>query len=207
MIKYILILILILIIYSFKFKKIEPFKTICNSELTDIEFLEHMITHHQVAIDVSKILQKKTKWAQLQKVLRELIWTQEIEIKLMKKWLKSLPERISDPKIKLNREYITTSSDFISPNKLGLTNVYCDPLFFDPKKHLEQLHHVTDESYIDHMIPHHTVAVDMSKILLKNTKSDLMIWFAYRIIKAQQSEIIMLDNLRKSTYKHSSNLI
>ena len=53
----------------------------------------------------------------------------------------------------------------------------------------------------------HMVAVDMSKILLKNTKNDLMIWFAYRIIRAQQSEIIMLDNLRKSVYKYSSNLV
>ena len=206
MIKYILI-ILILIIYNLKCEDSEPFKTICNSQLTDIKFLENMIKHHQVAIDVSKILQKKTKWVQLQKVLRELIWTQTTEITLMKIWLKSLPERSSDSKMKLNRQYTATSSDFIKPNKLGLTNVYCDPLFFDPKKHMKQLHHVTDKSYIDHMIPHHMVAVDMSKILLKNTKNDLMIGFAYRIIKAQQSEIIMLDNLRKSLYKHSSNLV
>jgi hypothetical protein len=34
-----------------------------------------------------------------------------------------------------------------------------------------------------------------------------MIGGAYRIIKAQQNEIIMLDNLRKSLYTHSSNLI
>ena len=37
----------------------EDFKNICNSKLTDREFLEHMIPHHQVAIDISKILQKK----------------------------------------------------------------------------------------------------------------------------------------------------
>ena len=92
-------------------------------------------------------------------------------------------------------------------SKLLLESSSVYPLFFDPNKHMKQLHHVTDKSYIDHMIPHHMVAVDMSKILLKNTKNDLMIGFAYRIIKAQQSEIIMLDNLRKSLYKHSSNLV
>jgi uncharacterized protein (DUF305 family) len=207
MIKYILIILLIIIIYNSNCEKTEPFKTICNSQLNDIEFLEHMIEHHQVAIDISKILQKKTRWVQLQKVLRELIWTQTTEITLMKVWLKSLPERISDSQMTLNREYISTYSDFIKPNKLGLTNVYCDPLFFDPKKHMKHLHHVNDKSYIDHMIPHHMVAVDMSKILLKNTNNDLMIGFAYRIIKAQQSEIIMLENLKKSLYKHHSNLI
>ena len=65
-----------------------------------------------------------------------------------------------------------------------------------------------DEMYIDHMIPHHQVAVDMSKVLLKNTTNDFMIYLAYRIIRSQQGEIILLDNLlKKSTYKHQSDLI
>jgi uncharacterized protein (DUF305 family) len=50
---------------------------------------------------------------------------------------------------------------------------------------------LTDREYLEHMIPHQ-VAVDMSKILLENTKSDIMIWLAYRIIKEQQ-EVIVLD--------------
>ena len=50
------------------------------------------------------------------------------------------------------------------------------------------------------MIPHHQVAVDMSKILLKNTNNDFMIYLAYRIIKNQNEEIILLDQLRN--YKH-----
>ena len=45
---------------------------------------------------------------------------------------------------------------------------------------------LTDREYLEHMIPHHQVAIDMSKILLENTKSDIMIWLAYRIIKDQQ---------------------
>ena len=45
------------------------------------------------------------------------------------------------------------------------------------------------------MIPHHQVAVDMSKKLLKNTKNDFMIHLAYRIIRSQQEEIILLHNL------------
>ena len=47
------------------------------------------------------------------------------------------------------------------------------------------------------MIPHHKVAVDMSKILLKNTKSDFMMHLTYRIIRRQQAEIIQLNNLLK----------
>jgi len=33
--------------------------TICSDNLTDNEYLEHMIPHHQVAVDISVMLQKK----------------------------------------------------------------------------------------------------------------------------------------------------
>jgi uncharacterized protein (DUF305 family) len=32
----------------------------CIDKLTDLEYLEHMIPHHQVAIDMSVLLQKHT---------------------------------------------------------------------------------------------------------------------------------------------------
>ena len=65
-----------------------------------------------------------------------------------------------------------------------------------------------DMMYIKHMIPHHQVAVDMSKVLLKNTKSDYMIYLANRIIRSQQEELIVLhDMLTKKWYSHQSNLI
>jgi len=207
----ILLLLLLLLIITFILQSSsmhkEDFKNICNSKLTDREYLEHMIPHHQVAIDISKILQKKTKSAELQKILREVIWIQEIEIEIMNEMLYGLPDRISDSSIRMNKIYTQTFSDFIKPNKLGLTNTYCDPLFFDPKKHMQHLSHITDDSYIEHMIPHHQVAIDMSKILLKNTDNDMMIWLAYRIIKDQQQEVIILDNLKESKYKYKSNLV
>ena len=35
-------------------------KNICTTNLTDLEYLEHMIPHHQVAVDISIMLQNKT---------------------------------------------------------------------------------------------------------------------------------------------------
>ena len=204
-----LLILLVIIIIALILKHIykEDFEDICKSKLTDREYLEHMIHHHQIAIDMSKVLQKKTKWVELQKKLREVIWIQEIEIKIMNNMIYSIPDRISDSKIKMNKIYTQTLSDFIEPNKLGLTNTYCDPSFFEPKKHMQHSSHITDDSYIDHMIPHHQVAVDMSKILLKNTNNDMMIWLAYRIIKDQQQEVIDFDNLKKSKYRNKSNTV
>ena len=173
-------------------------KNICNGNLTDKEYLEHMIPHHQVAVDISIMLQKKSKSVKMQDILRKLIWIQNYEITMMKDMLNTLPDNISADIN--NTTYIKTVSDFIEPNKLGLTNTYCDPHFFDPEKHMKHMKHMKldDTVYIEHMIPHHQVAVDMSKMLIKNTKSDIMLFLAYRIIKSQQDEIIMLNDYLKS---------
>ena len=173
-------------------------KNICKDNLTDKEYLEHMIPHHQVAVDISIMLQKKSKYVKMQDILRKLIWIQNYEITMMKDMLNTLPDKISDDIN--NASYIKTVSDFIKPNKLGLTNTYCNPHFFDPKGHMKHIAHMKldDIIYIEHMIPHHQVAVDMSKILIKNTKNDMMLFLAYRIIKSQQDEIIMLDNYLES---------
>lgn len=168
--------------------------SICTDNLTDIEYLEHMIPHHQVAVDISIMLQKKTKSAKMQKILRELIRIQTYEIEMMKMMKKKFPEKVSEDIN--NNKYIKTGSDFMKPNKLGLTQTYCDPHFFDPEEHMKHMQHMKldDKMYLEHMIPHHQVAVDMSKILIKNTKNDFMLSLAYNIIKSQQEEIIMLNN-------------
>ena len=171
---------------------------ICRGYLTDKEYLEHMIPHHQVAVDISILLQKKTKNPEMQDILRKLIWVQNYEIQLMRDMAKRLPENdMSTSEIDMVRNYTITIGDLTKPNKVGLTKTYCDPHFFDPKKHMEHMKHMKldDKMYIKHMIPHHQVAVDMSKKLLKNTKNDFMINLAYRIIRSQQEEIILLNDL------------
>ena len=184
---------------------------ICRGYLTDTEYLKHMISHHQVAVDISILLQKKTKNPIMQDILRKIIWVQNYEIQLMKHMIKDLPENdMSTSEIEMERDYIITVGDLTKPNNVGLTKTYCDPNFFDPKKHMNHIKHMKldDKMYIKHMIPHHQVAVDMSKVLLQNTKNDFMIYLVNRIIRSQQGEIILLnDMLSKERYSHQSNLI
>ena len=184
---------------------------ICRGYLRDKEYLEHMIPHHQVAVDISILLQKKTKNPEMQDILRKIIWVQNYEIQLMRDMTKDLPENdMSTSEIDMGRNYTITSGDLTKPNKVGLTKTYCDPHFFDPKKHMEHMKHMKldDKMYIKHMIPHHQVAVDMSKVLLKNTKNDFMIHLANRIIRSQNAEIVLLnDMLSKKRYSHQSKLI
>jgi uncharacterized protein (DUF305 family) len=66
---------------------------------------------------------------------------------------------------------------------------------------------LNDKTYLEHMIPHHQVAVDMSKVLIKNTKNDFMIYLAYRIIRSQQGEIILLNDLLNKSKKYNQSEI
>ena len=195
---FLLFLITFLLNNQYKLDNKKENKKPCSSNLTDREYLEHMIPHHQVAVDISIELQKKTKSPIMQKILRELIWIQKYEIQLMKELLYNLPKKVSH-KNTMTRDYTITNSDFMKPNKVQVTNTYCDPHFFNPKEHKKHMSKMklTDKMYIKHMIPHHQVAVDMSKKLLLNTKNDFMINFAYRIIRSQQQEIVLLNDLLK----------
>lgn len=208
---YIFLVILVILLFWIikKNKSRENFKSsnICRKNLSDTEYLKHMIPHHQVAIDISIKLQKISKNSSMHNILRKLIWTQKYEIEMMRRILKEESKNLS--KIDYNTFYDSTTTDYIKPNKLGLTNTYCDLLFFDPKKHNEHMSHMNldDTMYIEHMIPHHQVAVDMSKVLLKNTKNDFMIYLAYRIIRSQQEEIILLNDFKNNIYNNKSELI
>ena len=183
----------------------------CSNNLSDIDYLKHMIPHHQVAVDISVLLQKKSKNPLMQHILRKIIWVQNYEINMMKEILKNPPTNdMSIDTLKMNKKYISTVSDFTKPNKLGLTDTYCDLNFFNPEEHMKHIKHMKldDMMYIKHMIPHHQVAVDMSKKLLKNTNNDFMIYLVYRIIRSQQEEIILLNDLLKTgNYRHESNIL
>ena len=201
----IILIFLLFLVPCYEYFSSEP----CSDSLSDIEYLEHMIPHHQVAIDISYLLQKKSYFPNFQHVLRKLIWTQKYEIKMMEEIINKYFYKVSSKK-NMHKNYISTVSDFTQPNKLGLTDTYCDPHFFNPEEHMKHLKHMKldEKMYIEHMIPHHQVAVDMSKKLLKNTTNDFMIYLAYRIIRSQQEEIVMLNDLLKdNNYFHNSPLL
>jgi hypothetical protein len=202
----IIVVLVIFIIFILTFKFYEPFANSnsdypCRVYLSDNDFLKHMIIHHQIAIDISIQHIENTKNDIIMKVLRELIWTQKYEILMMMEELNNKTENISE--ITSNQPFIPTIISSTYPNVIGLTDTYCDPAFFSSTSHNNHNQHtmiVTDKEYINHMIPHHQVAVDMSKILLKNTKSDFLIYLAYRMIRGQEAEIILLNDLLQSPF-------
>ena len=172
---------------------------VCTRPLSDLEYLEHMIPHHQVAVDVSEAYQKTSTDPVMQALMRKLVWTQKREIAMMHE-LKLTAGREQGMSASNGMEMgyrPVTVGDYVPPNTPGLTHTHCDPHFFDPEAHMAHIEHMgaSDRAYIEHMIPHHQVAVDMSKVLLRHTNNDYMIYMAHRIIRSQQEEIALLQSM------------
>ena len=190
---------------NFTNKKPNP----CTDFLSDTEFLEHMIPHHQVAVDMSILLQPISKSPIMHELFRKIIWQQNYEIEVMKEMVGRLPSPVSTGRIQKNYEKSKLSYYF--PVKTKAKDGKCDPLFFKPNDHAKHMEHMeqTDKSYLQHMIPHHQVAVDMCHRLLKHTKNDFLRALCYDIIREQEYEILKMNELLDSyaKWQYDSNLI
>ena len=180
----------------------------CTDTLTDIEYLEHMIPHHQVAIDMSNLLLPLTQNPIMLHICRDITRKQSYEI-----WeMEMMKSKLSDTMF-INKPWsidkIVTKLDKHRPIMSKSEDGNCNPLFFKPKDHSEMMNNmvITDKSYLEHMIPHHQVAIDMSKRLLLHTNHSYLLVFCRKLIVDQQSEIYLMNNLLKNKYNYKSELL
>ena len=180
----------------------------CTGKLSDLEYLEHMIPHHQVAIDMSELLMKYTKNPIVLHLCRDIIRKQHYEIWEMNLILNKISNTVFSDN-KSSREKTFTKLDkyasTLSQNKNGV----CDPLFFKPDDHKAHMEHmkINDKSYLEHMIPHHQVAIDMSNRLLLYTNHSYLMDFCRKLIIDQQGEIFYMNNLLKNLDMYQSKLL
>jgi len=55
----------------------------------DLRFMQAMVPHHQAAVVMAQDMAQKTKRPELQKLSKEIIVSQQIEIDQMQQWQKS----------------------------------------------------------------------------------------------------------------------
>ncbi len=179
-------------------KKTEPFSDYpCRTRLSDKTWTEKMIQHHKMGLGISVAYLEHAKNNFLAAVIRDLIRIHEYEINLLTVHLKSNFMNVSDVKY-INEVFRPTPVSNLFPNNFGLSDAYCDPDFFREINYEHHMHHMDDIKYIQHMIPHHAVAIDMSKVLLKYTKNDFLISICNNIIKNQEAENIHLHDIALS---------
>ena len=167
----------------------------CIDKLTDLEYLEHMIPHHQVAIDMSVLLQKHTSSDIMLNLCREIIRIQSYEIFEMSKMKAYKDTLFTDDK--WIKEKINTKLDTYNPILSKAKEGECNPLFFKPNDHSQHMKgmKISEKSYLEHMIPHHQVAIDMSRRLLLHTNNSYLLEFCRKLILEQQAEILYMNNL------------
>jgi uncharacterized protein (DUF305 family) len=130
-----------------------------NNKLSDSDYINHMIPHHQLAVDMSEQIIPYTKSDIILELSRDIIRKQKYEIWEM-------------------------------ANMSGYTKEY---MFTNKPVTNKMIMNVTQ--YLQHMIPHHQVAIDMSTRLLLYTKNPYLISLAYKIIVDQKKEILKMTGL------------
>jgi hypothetical protein len=74
----------------------------------DCEFLKDMIYHHQIAVDMARVLINHTKRPQILQLCRDIIWAQTYEIWYMRALLNAMPyESLFFDVAPLNQEVIS----------------------------------------------------------------------------------------------------
>ena len=190
-------------------EKIDNGSNPCTDKLSDIEYLEHMIPHHQVAIDMSNLLIPHTENPTILHLCRDIIRKQGYEIWEMTMMKKNISDTIFSNSETWIFDQKPTKLEVYEPIMSKSKEGDCNPLFFKPddhSKHMESME-VNDRSYLEHMIPHHQVAIDMSHRLLLYTNNSYLLDFCKKLIIDQQGEIYLMNNLLKNRYNYNSKLL
>jgi len=178
----------------------------CTDKLTDMDYLKHMIPHHQVAIDMSNLLIKSSRNPMMIHICGDITRKQDYEIWEMKMMMKKFDTMFDNTKSQV--ENIKTKLDKWAPKSSKSKDGSCNPLFFKPNDHAKMMKDMklTDKSYLEHMIPHHQVAIEMSRRLLMHTNHSYLLYFCRKLIIDQQGEIYTMNNLLKNSYNNDSDL-
>ena len=122
----------------------------CTDKLTDIEYLEHMIPHHQVAIDMSELLIPYTTNPKILHLCRDIIRKQSYEIWEMEMMKNELSVSLFDENLKGKIDTYKTKLEKYNPKMSKSKDGACDPLFFKPDDHMKHMEHmeINDISYL-----------------------------------------------------------
>jgi uncharacterized protein (DUF305 family) len=138
----------------------------------DLRFLDGMIAHHMGAIDMAKEAKESSKNAEIIKLANNIINAQEKEIDQMYEWKKDWYNNTS--KVEIN--------DYSMSVNLGE---------YDGK---------FDLRFINGMIAHHEMAIEMAQDAQKKSTRNEILNLADAIINDQSGEIEMMEGWREDLY-------
>jgi uncharacterized protein (DUF305 family) len=150
-----------------------------NTQSIDAHFIEQMIPHHEDAITMAKLAQNKAQRLEVKELAMNIIDSQSHEIEQMKVWYKEWFGRDLPTGDQVMRHHGMGSNSGMHMGMMGNeTDI----------KTLENADDF-DKAFIEHMIPHHQMAVMMASMLKNGTSRPEMKQLADDIVTAQTDEI------------------
>jgi uncharacterized protein (DUF305 family) len=152
---------------------------------SDAQFMQHMIVHHQQALDMAVLVKDRTNTKELVDIAGRIDASQADEITFMKDWLTSRGEPVEDPAMKGHGAHMHhMMKGMASPEQMKALAAAKGVEF--------------DRQFLTLMIAHHEGAVDMVKKLLDEdgTAADPVLYqFVSDIDTEQTGEIERMDKL------------
>jgi uncharacterized protein (DUF305 family) len=149
---------------------------------TDTAFIADMTAHHEGAIDMARIAQKRAEHPEIRRLAGDIVAAQKGEISVMKT---------------IRRDMHGMSGHGDGDGHMGMSDAEMG-MDMDPAE-LEKAKPF-DRSFIDAMVPHHQGAVAMATQLLKSGEQPALRTMANDIIDAQTKEIAQMREWRKAWY-------
>jgi uncharacterized protein (DUF305 family) len=144
---------------------------------TDRAFVAEMIPHHESAIEMAEIAQKRGESDFVKKLADDIVRTQKAEIS------------------QLQREDEALETAGIKVGSLGMGH---DMMGMDGDTKMLETADPFDPEFLKMMVPHHEGAVEMAKIELEKGKDPELRKIAQAIIDAQEREIREMNEQLKS---------
>ncbi len=152
---------------------------------SDVAFMQHMIVHHQQAVEMAVLVKDRTNTADLLSIAGRIESSQADEIAFMKAWLSERGEPVEDPMMQGHGEHMHhMMKGMASPDQMKALAAAKGVEF--------------DRQFLTLMITHHEGAVDMVEKLLDEdgTAADPVLYqFVGDIDSEQATEIKRMDKL------------
>ncbi|MEX2055116.1 MAG: DUF305 domain-containing protein [Candidatus Andersenbacteria bacterium] len=150
----------------------------------DAHFIEQMIPHHEDAITMANLALTKAQHPEIKQLAQSIIDSQSKEIEQMKNWYQDWYGQELPTGEQVMQHHGMMSGGSMHMGMMGSE---------EDITRLEQAADF-DRAFIEHMIPHHQMAVMMASMLKAGTEREEMKTLADNIITAQTSEI---DQMRE----------
>jgi uncharacterized protein (DUF305 family) len=164
----------------------------------DKAFVRLMIPHHESAVEMAEIAQKRGQHKEVKDLAGAIVTTQKAEIDQLKGIADSIGAASTDAEMSHDEHSMgaADSSDLealdLSEDEAGMSM----HMSFDELESAKPF----DRAFIDEMVPHHEGAVRMAEAQLAKGENTDLHTLAQEIIDAQEKEIVEMNEWRTRWY-------